>query len=90
MPICHFLINTSLISGWALTIGGSQDFFLDTSYNSVLRWSMAKVTMAIKIDEKVKNKLKELAEKEDRNLSNFVLRAVYIHVKEHHGVDLKK
>jgi len=53
-------------------------------------WSMAKVTMAIKIDEKVKNKLKELAEKEDRNLSNFVLRAVYGHVKEHYQVDLKK
>ena len=51
---------------------------------------MAKVTMAIKIDEKVKNKLKELAEKEDRNLSNFVLRAVSSHVKEHHRVDLKK
>jgi predicted transcriptional regulator len=42
---------------------------------------MAKVTMAIKIDQKVKDKLKELAEKEDRNLSNFVLRAVYTHVK---------
>ena len=70
--------------------GGSQDFFIDTSYNSVLRWNMAKVTMAIRIDEKIKNKLKELAEKEDRNLSNFVLRAVYTHVKEHHGVDLKK
>ena len=51
---------------------------------------MAKVTMAIKIDETVKNKLKELAEKEDRNLSNFVLRAIYGHVKEHYEIDLKK
>ena len=51
---------------------------------------MAKVTMAIKIDETVKKKLKELAEEEDRNLSNFVLRAVYSHVKEQYGVDLKK
>ena len=51
---------------------------------------MAKVTMAIKIDEKVKEKLKELAEQEDRNLSNFVLHAVYSHVKERYRVDLKK
>ena len=48
------------------------------------------MTMAIKIDQKVKDKLKELAEKEDRNLSNFVLRAVYTHVKERYRVDLKK
>ena len=48
------------------------------------------MTMAIKIDEKVKEKLKELAEQEDRNLSNFVLHAVYSHVKERYRVDLKK
>ena len=48
------------------------------------------MTMAIKIDEKVKEKLKELAEQEDRNLSNFVLHAVYSHIKEQYGVDLKK
>ena len=47
------------------------------------------MTMAIKIDENVKEKLKELAEQEDRNLSNFVLHAVYSHVKEQYGVDLK-
>ena len=48
------------------------------------------MTMAIKIDEKVKDQLKELAEKEDRNLSNFVLHAIYGYVKEHYEIDLKK
>ena len=50
---------------------------------------MTKVTMAIKIDENVKEKLKEIADQENRNLSNFVLHSVYSHVKERYGFDLK-
>ena len=43
----------------------------------------------IRMDESVKKQLKELAETENRSLSNFIINATLEYVKEHYGKEIK-
>ena len=49
-----------------------------------------KKLLGLKIDADLKAKLEKLADDDNRSLSSFILNAILIYVKEHHGVDLKK
>ncbi len=46
--------------------------------------------LGIRIEPKLKKILQELADKENRSLSNFVIHAILTYIKEHKGVDWKK
>ena len=43
----------------------------------------------IRIDESVKQQLKEMAEAENRSLSNFILNATLEYVRERYGKEIK-
>ena len=49
---------------------------------------MRKVMVLIRIDESVKDKLKDLAELESRTLTSFVVNATNHYVKEKYDLDL--
>jgi hypothetical protein len=49
---------------------------------------MAKMTIGLKVSEKVKSKFLELAAMERRNLSSWMLNALAIYAKDHQKVDL--
>jgi predicted transcriptional regulator len=49
---------------------------------------MAKVMTMIRMDEKVKNQLKRLAESENRSLSNFILNATLAYVKDNYDKEI--
>jgi hypothetical protein len=48
-----------------------------------------KKLLGLKIDVDLKANLEKLAKDDNRSLSSFILNAVLIYVKEHHGIDLK-
>jgi len=50
---------------------------------------MAKVMTMIRLDEGLKQELKNLAEAENRSLSNFILNATLEYVKEQYGKEIK-
>ena len=49
---------------------------------------MGKVMVLIRIDESVKDKLKELAERESRTVTSFIINATNHYVKEKFNLDL--
>ena len=50
---------------------------------------MEKVTIGLKISPEIKKKLEQLADQENRSLSNWILNAIITYAKEHQNVDLK-
>ena len=54
---------------------------------------MSKVTIGLKVSDKFKGRLLQLANQENRNLSNWILNAILTYAEEHmqvDPVDLKK
>lgn len=51
--------------------------------------SMAKVMTMIRLDERLKQELKNLAEAENRSLSNFILNATLEYIKKKYGKEMK-
>ena len=51
--------------------------------------SMAKVMTMIRLDERLKQELKNLAEAENRSLSNFILNATLEYIKNQYGKEIK-
>ncbi|MDB4442657.1 CopG family transcriptional regulator [bacterium] len=49
---------------------------------------MAKTMTMIRMDESIKKKLKELAETENRSLSNFIINATLEYVKVHYDKEI--
>jgi predicted transcriptional regulator len=50
---------------------------------------MEKVTIGLKISPEIKKKLEQLADQENRSLSNWILNAIITYAKEHQNADLK-
>ncbi len=50
---------------------------------------MAKTMTMIRMDESIKKQLKELAETENRSLSNFIINATLEYVKDHYNKEIK-
>ena len=48
------------------------------------------MNLSFKADKSFKKLVKELAEKEHRSLSSFIINAVATYMKEHHGIDWQK
>jgi uncharacterized protein (DUF1778 family) len=48
---------------------------------------MDKVTIGLKVTDKFKERLLELANRENRNLSNWILNAILTYAEEHMGID---
>ena len=46
--------------------------------------------MGIRIDPKMKEFFQQMAEQEDRNLSNFIIHAVITYIRENKGIDWKQ
>ena len=49
-----------------------------------------KTTIGIKVDPELRKLLEELADGENRSLSNFIVNAFLTYIKEHKGVEWKK
>ena len=49
-----------------------------------------KKLVGLKIDAELKAKLEKLADDDNRSLSSYILNAILVYTKEHHGIDLKK
>ena len=43
--------------------------------------------IGFKATREFKDFLKKMAKKENRTLSNFIVNALLLHIKEHHGID---
>ena len=52
--------------------------------------SMDKVAIGLKVSKNLKAKLQDLAAKEHRNLSSWMLNAMVTYAKEHQDIDLTK
>ena len=52
--------------------------------------NMDKVAIGLKVSEKLKSKFQELAAKEHRNLSSWMLNSMITYAKEHQEVDLSE
>ena len=46
--------------------------------------------IGFRIDQELKDLFEELAEKENRSLSNFIINAVLAYMKQHHKIDWHK
>jgi hypothetical protein len=46
--------------------------------------------IGFKATRKFKDFLKQMAKKENRSLSNFIINALLLHIKEHHNVEWKE
>ena len=46
--------------------------------------------IGLRIDPELKQRLQELADEENRSLSNFVINAILTFLKEHKGIDWRK
>jgi len=51
---------------------------------------MEKITIGLKVSPNIKGKFLELAAKEHRNLSSWMLNALVTYAKEHQDTDLSK
>ncbi len=47
------------------------------------------MTLGLKVSPELKKNLEQLADQENRSLSNWILNAIITYAKEHRGVDLK-
>jgi hypothetical protein len=43
--------------------------------------------IGFRVEQKLKDLFEQEAEKENRNLSSFIVNAVLTYIKEHHGID---
>ena len=48
---------------------------------------MSKVTIGLKVSDKFKERLLQLANRENRNLSNWILNAILTYAEDHMGID---
>lgn len=46
--------------------------------------------IGFRVDQKLRDLLESLAEKENRTLSNFVINAILAYIKQHHNIDWHK
>ena len=49
-----------------------------------------KTLIGIKVEAELKELLQELADKENRNLSNFIVHAILTYLEKEKGIDFKK
>lgn len=62
---------------------------IDFLFNFVIQGGM-KIMIGIRVEPELKEKLQELADEENRNLSNFITNAILTYLKEHKNIDFSK